>query len=102
MLLRRPHTEAIDWWSLGILLCECLTGCHPFQGHSHHVRSSAPYHVQQTLNNIMNHAVAPRIRSVSMDARSLILRLLERDPQRYVFFALSTLGDSAAPSWACA
>ena len=37
MLLRRPHTEAIDWWSLGILLCECLTGCHPFQGHSHHV-----------------------------------------------------------------
>lgn len=72
MLLRRPHTEAIDWWSLGILLCECLTGCHPFQGHSHH----------QTLNNIMNTAIAPRIRSVSMDARSLILRLLERDPQR--------------------
>ena len=37
MLLRRPHTEAIDWWSLGIVCCECLTGCHPFQGHSHHV-----------------------------------------------------------------
>ena len=72
MLLRRPHTEAIDWWSLGILLCECLTGTHPFQGHSHH----------QTLNNIMNTASAPRIRGVSMDARSLILRLLERDPSR--------------------
>ena len=30
----------------------------------------------------MNTAIAPRIRSVSMAARSLILRLLERDPQR--------------------
>ena len=100
MLLRRPHTEAIDWWSLGILLCECLTGCHPFQGHSHHVRILTANHPQQTLNNIMNSAVAPRIRSVSMDARSLILRLLERDPQRFVLFTLSTLGDSGARSWA--
>ncbi|KNB46108.1 kinase [Blastocystis sp. subtype 4] len=72
MLLRRPHTEAIDWWALGILMCECLTGYHPFQGHSHH----------QTLNNIMNNMVPPRIRGVSMDARSLILRLLERDPAK--------------------
>lgn len=31
----------------------------------------------------MSPAVAPRIRGVSMDARSLILRLLERDPSRY-------------------
>ena len=39
-------------------------------------------YVQQTLNNIMNAAATPRIRGVSMDARSLILRLLERDPSR--------------------
>lgn len=31
----------------------------------------------------MSPAVAPRIRGVSMDARSLILRLLEREPSRY-------------------
>lgn len=82
MLLRRPHTEAIDWWALGILMCECLTGYHPFQGHSHHVGVVFTYHHKQTLNNIMNNMVPPRIRGVSMDARSLILRLLERDPTK--------------------
>ena len=46
MLLRRPHTEAIDWWALGILMCECLTGYHPFQGHSHHVLA-----LQQGMGN---------------------------------------------------
>lgn len=30
----------------------------------------------------MNSMVSPRIRGVSMDARSLILRLLERDPSK--------------------
>lgn len=74
MLLRRPHTEAIDWWALGILMCECLTGYHPFQGHSHH----------HTLNNMMNAMVTPRLHGLSMDARSLILRLLDRDPAKRI------------------
>ena len=37
MLLRQGHSFGVDWWSLGIFICEIVTGFHPFQGHSHHV-----------------------------------------------------------------
>ena len=37
MLLRQGHSFGVDWWSLGIFICEIITGFHPFQGHSHHV-----------------------------------------------------------------
>ncbi|QQP51997.1 Uncharacterized protein FKW44_003981 [Caligus rogercresseyi] len=30
LLLRRPHTEAVDWWGLGVCLYEFLIGVPPF------------------------------------------------------------------------
>lgn len=32
LLLRKPHTNAVDWWGLGILLYEMLVGIPPFCG----------------------------------------------------------------------
>ena len=36
MLLQRGHTKAVDWWCLGLLMHEMLTGRHPFQGSTHY------------------------------------------------------------------
>ena len=35
VLLQKGHSKAVDYWSLGILLSEMLTGKHPFRGPSH-------------------------------------------------------------------
>ena len=37
VLEKKGYNEEIDWWSLGIVCCEYLTGYHPFQSHAHHV-----------------------------------------------------------------
>lgn len=36
MLLQRGHGRAVDWWCLGLLMHEMLTGRHPFQGPAHY------------------------------------------------------------------
>ena len=30
MLKNVPHNKSVDWWCLGILMYECLTGASPF------------------------------------------------------------------------
>jgi serine/threonine protein kinase len=44
VLLQRGHSAAVDFWSLGILFSEMLTGRHPFTGANHF----------GTLKNIVN------------------------------------------------
>lgn len=36
VLLQKGHSAAVDFWSLGILFSELLTGKHPFRGPSHY------------------------------------------------------------------
>lgn len=36
VLLQKGHSSAVDFWSLGILFSEMLTGKHPFRGNNHH------------------------------------------------------------------
>lgn len=33
VIKRNHYTYAIDWWALGCIVCECLTGRVPFRGH---------------------------------------------------------------------
>ncbi|ORX47791.1 kinase-like protein [Hesseltinella vesiculosa] len=63
------YTEAVDWWELGILLYEVLTGDVPF----HAARLDVLYHriLQQSLT-------FPS--TMSPEAKHLIQQLLQRDP----------------------
>ena len=63
------HDELVDFWQLGIVLCEMLTGKHPFYHRN-------MYRLQQ---NILHRApyLDP---SLSSEARSLLAGLLAKDP----------------------
>lgn len=73
VLLQQGHSAAVDWWSLGIMMSEMLTGKHPFRGSSH----------LDTLRNIVNPSVSPKtVHLLSRQARSLLEGLLTRDPTK--------------------
>ncbi|KAK8641540.1 hypothetical protein V6N13_010937 [Hibiscus sabdariffa] len=66
------HTSAVDWWALGILLYEMLYGYTPFRGKSR----------QRTFANVLQKDLKfPRSIQVSLHAKQLMYRLLDRDPK---------------------
>lgn len=71
MLLQKGHNRVVDWWCLGLLMHEMITGRHPFQSGSHY----------DTLRAMVTNEpiIDPR---VSPAARALIRRLLIKDPTR--------------------
>jgi len=67
----KGYGKAIDWWSLGTLMFEMLTGLPPYYSTD----------VQQMYAKIMRASlVIPE--SISPEARSLLQGLLERDPKK--------------------
>ncbi|KAF0684053.1 Aste57867_23974 [Aphanomyces stellatus] len=70
MLLHVGHGKPIDWWCLGIVACEMLTGVHPFRGESQ----------MRLLSNVVNHdpTLPP---SLSPAAVSLIHGFLCKQPK---------------------
>ncbi len=53
MLLQQGHGKGVDWWCLGILIAEMLSGRHPFDGGSHY----------QTLRNMVGRLVVRTLHS---------------------------------------
>ena len=73
MLLQKGAGAAADWFSLGIVFSEMMTGRHPFRGASH----------LDTLRNIVNPNVPPAtVSSLSPSAGALLVGLLHVDPER--------------------
>ncbi|KAI9275557.1 kinase-like domain-containing protein [Phascolomyces articulosus] len=72
MVLQQPYTQAVDWWSLGILLYELLVGGAPF----HSVHLDVLY--RKICKAPLKFPAQP---SVSPEAKDLIAKLLDRNPE---------------------
>ncbi|KAL7420025.1 Serine/threonine-protein kinase [Cryptotrichosporon argae] len=71
LLSGHGYTKCVDWWTLGVLLYEMLTGLPPFY--------------DENTNEMYRKILSDPLRfpdEVGSEARSLLTRLLDRDPAR--------------------
>ena len=73
LLLGNGYTKVVDWWTLGVLLYEMLTGLPPF--YDENTNEMYRKILQEPLTFPSSEIVPPA-------ARDLLSRLLNRDPQR--------------------
>ncbi|OOF99734.1 hypothetical protein ASPCADRAFT_138508 [Aspergillus carbonarius ITEM 5010] len=73
LLLGNGYTKAVDWWTLGVLLYEMLTGLPPF--YDENTNDMYRKILQEPLTFPSTDIVPPA-------ARDLLTRLLDRDPER--------------------
>ncbi|RPA87409.1 Pkinase-domain-containing protein [Ascobolus immersus RN42] len=73
LLLGKGYTKSVDWWTLGVLLYEMLTGLPPF--YDENTNEMYRKIVQEPLT-------FPGPEIVPADAKDLLTRLLDRDPER--------------------
>ncbi|GKT21498.1 hypothetical protein ADUPG1_011916 [Aduncisulcus paluster] len=80
ILLRIGHGYAVDWWGVGVMMYEMLTGNRPFQGDSQ----------EEIFEKLLKEPVSfPRDCvegdfSISREARDLVKKLLTRDPEKRI------------------
>lgn len=72
-MLGNGYTKTVDWWTLGVLLYEMLTGLPPF--YDENTNDMYRKILQEPLTFPSSDIVPPA-------ARDLLTRLLDRDPQR--------------------
>lgn len=84
----RGHDKAVDWWSVGILLYEMLTGQPPFTGNNR----------QKVQNKIMKDKIKlpPFLTS---EAHSLLKGLLQKDPSKRLGSGTSGSDDIKGHKW---
>lgn len=73
LLLGNGYTKTVDWWTLGVLLYEMLTGLPPF--YDENTNEMYRKILQEPLT-FPSHDIVPPA------ARDLLTKLLDRDPQR--------------------
>eukprot|EP00656_Telonema_subtile_P019405 TRINITY_DN2065_c0_g1_i7.p1 TRINITY_DN2065_c0_g1~~TRINITY_DN2065_c0_g1_i7.p1 ORF type:complete len:528 (-),score=135.97 TRINITY_DN2065_c0_g1_i7:339-1922(-) len=73
VLAKQGFTAAVDWWALGVLVCEMVggVGATPFAASSDH----------EVFRNIMTmHTRRPKLPEVSAPLRSMLSAILVKDP----------------------
>jgi len=73
LLLSQGYTKTVDWWTLGVLLYEMLTGLPPFYDEN----------TNEMYRKILQDPLTfPGTDIVPLDARDLLEKLLNRDPTK--------------------
>ncbi|CDK24485.1 unnamed protein product [Kuraishia capsulata CBS 1993] len=70
ILQEQPYDYAVDWWSLGAVCYDLLTGSPPFTGSGK----------KQVLNKIVATKTLKTPHYVSQDARDILVKLLRKSP----------------------
>eukprot|EP00672_Neobodo_designis_P025558 CAMPEP_0174836672 /NCGR_PEP_ID=MMETSP1114-20130205/6228_1 /TAXON_ID=312471 /ORGANISM="Neobodo designis, Strain CCAP 1951/1" /LENGTH=573 /DNA_ID=CAMNT_0016070679 /DNA_START=163 /DNA_END=1884 /DNA_ORIENTATION=+ len=71
LIMRRGHTKAVDWWSLGVLLYEMVSGLPPFYSSN-----------TGEMYDMVLHRPLTFPKHFSPDLQAILTRLLDRDPAR--------------------
>lgn len=84
MLLSEPYTEAVDLWSLGVILYVMLCGVHPFQT-DNGIRAQYFFKSEdaKTFENILSghYRMESEWQAISPEAKSLIKSLFNKLPE---------------------
>eukprot|EP01064_Diplonema_japonicum_P023075 TRINITY_DN33531_c0_g1_i1.p1 TRINITY_DN33531_c0_g1~~TRINITY_DN33531_c0_g1_i1.p1 ORF type:complete len:596 (+),score=149.02 TRINITY_DN33531_c0_g1_i1:42-1829(+) len=72
LVMKQGHTQAVDWWSLGIFLYEMVVGIPPFYTQN----------VSQMYQLILNKPLDFPASFVSHPLRDILTKLLDRDPKQ--------------------
>jgi len=70
ILMKKPYTKEVDWWCVGILLHEMLTGLPPFLGVNHH----------DLYAKILKGKIEFK-KHLSSNAKDLITKILKKKPE---------------------
>jgi len=73
---QKGYTKAVDWWSLGVIMYECLVGYPPFYSDSAMQTCKKIVHYQRTLR-------IPPEGNLSRDAKNLLFRLICAPKRRF-------------------
>jgi len=82
LIERQPYTFTVDWWALGVVLFEIMSGQVPFPSHNRH----------RMFEKILHSPVMFHRGVFSASARSFIGQLLIKDPQRRLGCSSGTTG----------
>ncbi|KFH00507.1 AGC kinase [Toxoplasma gondii VAND] len=76
----RGYSFPADWWALGVVIFEMLYNAVPFGYHDYENERSRP--ICELVKSSPSTVIFPRDRRVPDEAKDLILRLLQADPEK--------------------
>jgi len=90
LIASKGHTKAVDWWTLGILTFELLTGHPPFE-------SQSPMQIYQKVNKGIDKVNFPK--QCRGTAEELIKDLCKPDPSQRIAMKKGEAANIKAHSW---
>ena len=82
IILSKGYNKAVDWWALGVLMYEMLTGRLPFQGEDR----------KETMNQILK-AKLSMPHYLSPEAQALLRALFKRNPSNRLGSGVNGIND---------